>query len=242
MIYIEKNGFKVRNTTSDDFGDITDLCLKVYPFSKPWSAEQLKSHLNVFPQGQFVIEELSSRKIVGMCASLVVAWDDYDNADSWSYFTDKGWFTNHDLENGKTLYGAEIIVDPLYQGRGLGRMLYKSRRDLVTELKLLRIRAGARIRGYSKYADTLSPTQYLKKVHNKVIFDPTLSFQQKENFKFIAFVKNYLQNDPESLGHAVVIEWLNPEIATEANIKNQLMMQERMFEPVGGSKSSDIES
>lgn len=232
MIYVEKNGFKVRNTTDKDFADISSLCLKVYPFSKPWIEDQLRSHLKFFPEGQFVIEELSTKTIVGMCASLVVLWDDYNNKGSWSQFTDRGWFTNHNLKSGKTLYGAEIIVDPSYQGRGLGRMLYKARRDLVIELKLLRIRAGARIRGYSKYAETYSPQEYLKKVHDKIIFDPTLSFQQKEDFKFISYVENYLQNDPESLGHAVVIEWLNPEIATAANIKNQLMMQDKIFQKV----------
>lgn len=229
MIKIEKNGFQVRNTNHQDYLDIQALCLKVYPFAKPWNEEQLSSHINIFPEGQFVVEELSTKKIIGMCSSLVVSWDEYDNQDSWSEFTDRGLFTNHDLEGGKTLYGAEVMVDPDFQGLGLGRMLYKARRELVKSLRLLRIRAGARIRGYSKYVNTYTPQQYLQKVYEKTIFDPTLSFQLKEDFKFISLVKNYLQNDPESLGHAVIIEWLNPEIATEANIKNQLMMQNRIF-------------
>ncbi len=229
MIFFEQNGFRLRNTNPSDYPDIKELCLKVYPFTKPWNEEQLNSHINVFEAGQFVIEEISTTKIVGMCSSLVVSWEDYENSDSWSSFTDRGLFTNHNIENGRTLYGAEVMVDPDYQGKGLGRMLYKARRELVCKLKLLRIRAGARIRGYSKYADTYTPEEYLKNVFEKTIFDPTLSFQLKEDFKFISLVKNYLQNDPESLGHAVIIEWLNPEVATEANIKNQLMMQNRIF-------------
>lgn len=229
MNTLNKTDFRVRNTTHQDYEDIKELCLKVYPFTKPWTDVQLSSHINIFPQGQFVVEQISTGKVVGMCSSLVVAWDDYDNSDSWSEFTDRGLFTNHDVENGRTLYGAEVMVSPDYQGMGLGRLLYKARRDLVAELGLLRIRAGARIRGYSQYAFSYSPEEYLKKVDERIIFDPTLSFQLKEDFKFIALVKNYLQNDPESLGNAVIIEWLNPAVATEANIKNQLMMQNRIF-------------
>ena len=43
--------------------------------------------------------------------------------------------------------------------------------------------------------------------------DPTLSFQLREGFDVLAVVDSYLRNDPESLGHAAVIEWLNPAVA-----------------------------
>ena len=45
------------------------------------------------------------------------------------------------------------------------------------------------------------------------IKDPTLSFQLREGFDVIAVVAGYLRNDPESLGFAAVIEWLNPDVA-----------------------------
>jgi hypothetical protein len=35
-------------------------------------------------------------------------------------------------------------------------------------------------------------------------------------------VSGYLRHDPESLGHAAVIEWLNPEVATDADRVEQL--------------------
>ena len=43
-------------------------------------------------------------------------------------------------------------------------------------------------------------------------YDPTLSFQLKEGFHVLAVVPHYLSDDPESLGYAAVIEWLNPEL------------------------------
>ena len=62
-----------------------------------------------------------------MASSLIVCWDDYSFSDSWSEMTDRGYFSNHDPENGKTLYGAEVMVHPDYQGKGLGKRLYQAR-------------------------------------------------------------------------------------------------------------------
>lgn len=203
--------FEVRTTREEDSPEIIELCAEVYPASHPWGREQLASHLRVFPEGQLVAVERSSGRIVGMAASLIIPWDDYDIDANWRDFTDGGMFTNHDPENGRTLYGAEIMVRPAYQGRGVGSLLYRARRDLVRRLGLRRIRAGARLRGYSRWADRLTPEEYVDRVVAGEIRDPTLSFQLRHGFRVIAVVAGYLRNDPESLGHAAVIEWLNPD-------------------------------
>jgi len=49
------------------------------------------------------------------------------------------------------------MVDPTLQGPGIGKLLYEARRALTVRLGLLRIRAGARLRGYHKYAATITP-------------------------------------------------------------------------------------
>ena len=82
---------------------------------------------------------------------------------------------------------------------------------------LLRIRAGARLRGYHRHAAQLSPKAYVEKVVAGELRDPTLSFQLREGFEVVAVVPSYLRNDSESLGHAVVIEWLNPDLADPAD-------------------------
>ncbi len=151
-----------------------------------------------------------------MAASLIVYWDDYDLSASWRDFTDHGMFTNHDPERGRTLYGAEVMVDPDQRGRGIGSALYGERRRLTVRLGLLRIRAGARLRGYGRHAPSLTPEQYVRKVESGELYDPTLSFQLEHGFSALAVVRNYLQNDPESLGWAVVIEWLNPKASPAA--------------------------
>jgi len=205
----------IRNTQPRDFDGIIDLCRRVYTSAPPWDRDQLQSHLDVFPEGQFVAEEVSTGRIVGMAASLIVLWNDYEMITDWRDFTDRGYFTNHDPE-GRTLYAAEVMVDPDCQGCGIGKKLYKARRDLCRRLGLKRIRAGARLRHYSKHAE-LTPEQYVMKIIHGELSDPTLSFQISQGFQVIGIAPNYLPNDPASQGHAAVIEWINHKAAQKAD-------------------------
>lgn len=121
-------------------------------------------------------------------------------------------FTNHDPVRGRTLYGAEVIVDPTLQHHGIGDKLYGFRRNLTESFRLRRIRAGARLRGYCACAIELKPEEYVTEVVEGLRHDPTLSFQLQEGFHVLAVVPHYLKDDPESLGYAAVIEWLNPQV------------------------------
>ena len=200
----------VRKTKPDDFGQIIRLCGDVYAGTTPWTEQQLASHLQNFPEGQLVAIDHDTQQVVGMAASLIVRWDDYDMASSWRDFTSCGTFANHDPEFGRTLYGAEVMVHPDSQGMGIGSKLYNARRAIAQRFNLLRIRAGARLRGYCKHARQLTADQYVFRVIYGAFKDPTLSFQLKHGFKVIGVVSNYLRHDPESRGYAAVIEWINP--------------------------------
>lgn len=199
----------VRLTTPDDFDGIIALCLLVYPEIRPWGRDELQSHIDLFPQGQLTAIDPDNGEVVGMAASLIIDWDDYELEDNWRDFTDHGWFTNHDTENGRTLYGAEVMVHPHRQRMGIGSAIYAARRELVERLNLRRIRAGARLRGYGNYADQMNVREYVKRVKRGEIHDPTLCFQMRHGFHVIGVVENYLVHDPESRGHAAVIEWVN---------------------------------
>lgn len=208
----ERVPIRVRLTREADFPAIIALSQVVYPGSTPWSERQLTSHLHTFPKGQLVAEDERTGEVVGMAASLIVLWDDYDIEMNWRDMTDHGMFTNHD-PTGHTLYGAEVMVDPSRQRLGIGRALYAARRELVRGLKLLRIRAGARLRGYGSVAHLIPPEEYVLDVVNHRRTDPTLTFQLKQRFRVLAVVANYLRHDPASQGYAAVIEWLNHEVA-----------------------------
>jgi len=203
----------VRNTRPEDFPEIADLSRKIYPHSKPWRGDQLASHLQVFPEGQFVVVERATGRVVGMAASLIILWDDYEMSGNWRDFTDHGMFTNHDPFRGRTLYGAEIMADPDLQGRRIGSALYAARRELTERLGLLRIRATGRLRGYHRYASTMSAENYVFEVVHGRIKDPTLSFQLRHGFEVLAVVSGYLRDDRESLGYGALIEWINVKVA-----------------------------
>lgn len=211
---------QVRSTCREDIPKIIELCRKVYASAPPWDSDQLESHLHYFPEGQLVAVAPERDEVVGMASSLIVAWDDYDVKQTWADFTDRGYFKNHDPA-GRTLYGAEVMVDPTLQGRGIGKKIYAARRAITRQLKLRRIRAGARLRGYGKYADQMSPEDYVKKVIAREIGDPTLTFQIKQGFRVIAVARHYLQHDPASQGHAAVIEWINHEVAQRTDYKGR---------------------
>ena len=216
-----KDPVLVRNTAPRDFAGITDLCRRIYPDTPPWNAEQLSSHLNVFPEGQFVAVHGADEMIVGMCASLIIDWEEYNLLENWEQFTADGMFTNHDPVRGRTLYGAEVIVDPTLQHHGIGDKLYAARRELTESHRLLRIRAGSRLRGYCNVAGCEKAEDYVLAVVEGREHDPTLSFQLREGFHVLAVVPHYLSDDPESLGFAAVIEWLNPQLIRNEHIANR---------------------
>lgn len=205
----------IRNTHKKDIPQIIELSREIYQERSAWTAKELNSHLEVFPEGQFVAVENETGKVLGMAASLIVLWDDYDIRENWEDFTANGMFTNHDAENGRTLYGAEVMVSQKQRRSGIGKRLYKARRELVEKMNLLRIRAGARLRNYHRYADKMPAEEYVAKIIKGEIKDPTLSFQIRQGFRIIAVVDDYLEHDRESLGKAAIIEWLNQQAVRE---------------------------
>jgi len=59
----------------------------------------------------------------------------------------------------------------------------------------------------------MSAGEYVHCVVREECKDPTLSFQLRNGFHVLAVVSDYLLHDPESLGYAAIIEWLNPAVA-----------------------------
>lgn len=203
---------QVRETRQEDFPGIIRICQQVYRGMPPWREEQLASQRAVFPEGQLVAVD-SGGEILGSAASLIILWDDYEAQGAWRGFTAQGTFANHDPVHGRTLYGAEIMTLPSVQGRGVGTALYRARQALAERLGLLRIRAGARLRGYSACADRMSAVDYVLAVLRGELRDPTLSFQLARGFHVIDVVPGYLRHDPESLGYAATIQWINRAVA-----------------------------
>lgn len=207
---MDDSPIRIRNTEPRDFEAIERLSRVVYPNDYPWTGEYIAKHLELFPEGQFVAVDIDSDEPVGMAAGLIVSWDDYEHIETYLDFTEGGWFTNHD-PSGRTLYGAEVMVDPERRGEGIGSALYEARKKLVRRKGLRRIRAHARLPGYHAHAERRSAEEYVRKVILGDIRDPTLSFQLRQGFRVLGVVADYFVRDPRSRGYAALIEWINDD-------------------------------
>lgn len=200
------NKIRLRRLQLRDYAQVTDLQLKCFPGMKPWSKEQFKSMVSVFPEGQFCIQ--FGKRIIASSCSLIIAFDDYGETASWNELTDSGHITNHD-PYGETLYGMEMMVDPEYRGMKLSRRLYEARKELVRRLNLKRIIIGGRLPGYHRYKNKLSVDEYVEKVMEKVLYDSVLTAQVSNGFILRRVLPDYLPNDHESCGYATLLEWIN---------------------------------
>lgn len=202
----------IRNLAATDIVAAADLQRRVYKTIPAFRPEQFASLLERFPEGQFVAE--TDGKLVGMAISLVILWDDYSLHHTWESVTHHGTFDTHDM-HGRTLYGAEVCVDPDTRGQGVGHHLYEARRTLCRKMNLKRIIAGGRLPGYREYATHMSPEEYAKRVIWGEFYDPVLRFQLGEGFDYCGILHGYLPTDPDSIGNAALIVWLNPDYDPE---------------------------
>jgi ribosomal protein S18 acetylase RimI-like enzyme len=199
----------VRPTTEADIPAIIDLQRRVFPKMPPWTEKQLRSHLDLFPEGQAVAVSPDGR-IIGSSSSLILVWDHFDDLSTWTELTARGMFTTHAPRLGKTLYGADIGVDPEARGMGVGTKLYEARKKLVQRLNLKRMIAGGRIPGYREVADHMTAEQYVADVVAGNRRDQVLSFQLHHGFTVSRVIPGYLGFDKPSMGYGTLIQWVNP--------------------------------
>jgi ribosomal protein S18 acetylase RimI-like enzyme len=200
---------KIINLQKQSFADMAE-------YGMIWPSSYLENHISIFPEGQFCAEaidkdhgDISKKKmIVGSASSLIITLEPPYAEHTWYEITGQGMFMNHDI-TGDSLYGADISTHPQFQRQGIASMLYNARKDLAIKLNLRRIIAGGRLYYYYKYADKISPIEYVNRAIVGEIKDPVLSFQLKNGFRFIKILSNYLY-DKKSLNYAAFIELLNP--------------------------------
>lgn len=202
----------IRNTRPDDIEKIVRLQQESFPVlarhSNIWRPEELKNHLQVFPQGQLVAVE-EDGTLVGSASTLIVTLDPEYAEHTWKGITADGMFTNHDPA-GDSLYGADISTHPKFRHEGIGSMLYGARKELAIRLGLKRMISGGRLFNYCDFSDKMSPLEYAQKVIKGELHDPVLSFELDNGFRFIKLLPNYL-DDPRSENFASFIEWLDPQ-------------------------------
>lgn len=199
--------------TPGDIPAVIALQTRVFPGMPPWAAAQLERHLALFAAGQLVATAPDGG-LVGSASSLVLKWADFDALSSWKALTGNGYFTTHN-PLGKTLYGADIGVDPRARGMGVGSKLYQARKELVAALGLRRMITGGRLPGYGALASEMPPERYVEEVVSGRRHDRVLSFQLVHGFRVRGVIPAYLGFDEASGGYATLLEWCDPASAPQ---------------------------
>lgn len=202
--------FKVRRWKKKDIPALVAChrdCYPDYPADSHYDERLHRLQLEAFPEGQFLVEV--EGQVVGYATSLIVQIDDDSERYTYNELTGGSTFSTHNPA-GDTLYGADIAVSPKWRGRRLAEKLYKRRRRLVRQLNLRRMVAFGRIPGYGMHAGRMTPEEYVKKVKIGELKDPALNAHLKAGYSVKKVLLDYMP-DQSSLGHATLLEWLNPK-------------------------------
>jgi len=192
----------------DDYQELKDAMIEAYS-SMPesyWKEHHIKTLISKFPEGQVAVKV--NGHIAGCALSIIVDYDKFEDAHTYKQITDNSSFNTHSPD-GDTLYGIDVFVKPEFRGLRLGRRLYDYRKELCERLNLKGITFGGRIPNYHKYADKISPKEYIEKVKRKEIDDPVLNFQISNDFQPARVLKGYLEGDEASNEYAVLLKWSN---------------------------------
>ncbi len=169
--------------------------------------EHYASQYSIFPEGQIVV--LDGKRVIGQGSGFFIDFD-FGNPDHrFNEICDGFYFRNHSPQ-GAYYYGADISVHPSYRGRGMGKLLYRARKDLVRRYNRRGIVAGGVLPGFVHYKHQLSVQEYVDQVLAGELFDPTLSFQLKEGFVVRGLLPDYIM-DSASDNWATLIVWENPD-------------------------------
>ena len=199
---------ELRHLQFNDYQGIKDSMTSAYenwPGSY-WREEQIEKLLKIFPNGQLAI--IIDGILVGCAFSIIIKYEHFGDSHSYKDITGNFTFNTH-TPKGDVLYGIDTFISPQYRGLRLGRRLYDARKELCENLNLKAIVFGGRIPNYHKHAEELSPKEYITKVRNREIHDPTLNFQLSNDFHVKKILKNYLPGDEESMEYAVLLQWNN---------------------------------
>ncbi len=198
--------FVIRNVEEKDIEAVVELSKICYPNMEAWEYEHIKSHIDIFPEGQFCVEY--DGRIIGASSNLIIDFNEYEDRHTYDEITADGYITNHDPE-GKQLYGISIMVHPDFRRLHIGTRMYEVRKELVQKLNLKSFLVGGRIPNYHKHAGRMSAHEYVQQVIQQKIYDPVLSFQLLNGFKLKWINPDYIGDDSESMSYAVLLEWSN---------------------------------
>ena len=174
--------------------------------------EHFASQYQVFPEGQIVV--LDGARVIGQGSGFFLDFDFDHPAHTFAGICDNFYFRTHE-PNGAYYYGADISVHPDYRGRGIGKLIYRARMELLRRYNRRGIVAGGLIPGYARFKGTMSVQEYVDRVVAGELTDSTLTFQLKQGFVVRGLIENYIV-DSASGNWATLIVWENPDFVEQS--------------------------
>ena len=196
-------GMVVQQTQPQHAGELAALQRIVFPTlaeDELIKAPQFLHHLQLFPEGQFVIT--NDTKVIGMTSCMRSNFSTEQH--TFKEISAGGWFTNHN-PNGDWLYGLDMGIHPDYRGKGMARFLYRARHQAAKAMGLKGQFTVGMMNGYGAVAHEISAAAYFKELQQGKRTDPTLTPQMKVGFELVALVPNYL-TDPACGNYGVLIK------------------------------------
>lgn len=199
---------KVMNTQPEHVPALAALQRVVFPTldaEELFTEAKYYKHIELFPEGQFValLERDGEWLPIGATSTYRTNFDFDHIQHTYTEAIADGWLTHHD-PHGEWLYGVDVSVHPEYRGLKVGRRLYEARREFVNLVNLRGEIAGALIPGYHQHAQALSAAQYVLRVWQGKLHDPTLSMQLRNDFKIKGILYDHI-SDPRSVNTATLI-------------------------------------
>lgn len=206
---------EIVNLDSSMADELEKIELACFPMANPedlLSADDIRAYAEVFPEGYFVA--MVGDRAVGMGAGIYLDFDFVHFQHTLAEITGEHQCGNHDPE-GNWYYGTDITVLQEFRGRGIGRMLYDRRKALVIADGKSGIIAGASLPGYFDRKHEMSAHEYVSRVVDGELTDPTLSFQLSNGFEVRGLLENYIEDEMDD-GWAALIVWESPRRAGDA--------------------------
>jgi predicted amidohydrolase/GNAT superfamily N-acetyltransferase len=206
--------FKVRVWTMEDIPDVVACHRAAYPeyAENAYYTERFyEMQFAAFPEGQFLAE--ADGVVVGYATSLIVQLDDDAHWYTYEEITGGGTFSTHD-PSGDTLYGADIGVRPTWRRSGVARALYEKRVQLMKRYNLRRMVAYGRLPGYTEYAGKMTAEEYVQKVIDGEMTDPSLIAHLHAGYAVRRVLLDFLW-DNSSLNYSTLLEMPNSSYQPE---------------------------
>jgi predicted amidohydrolase/ribosomal protein S18 acetylase RimI-like enzyme len=198
----------VRSMSVRDIPAVQELQRTCFPGIAPWPEDVLRAQIARFSEGQ-IVATIDGR-LVATSSSLIVKSEAWNRPHTLSEVSDDGRISTHD-PHGDALYGIDIAVDPHQRGMRLARRVYDARKAVIRKYNLRAFLIAGRMPGFAAQSNRLDATSYIRKVVEKELTDPVVTTQMANGFAIRAILPGYLPSDRESCGHAVFMEWLNPD-------------------------------